>query len=201
MFFIPAGTLDYWQAWLYLASFFVPAALILAYFSAASPEFLERRMQYGEKEKQQQLVQIAGGLIFIAGFLLPGLDRRFGWSSVPVELVLAADLLAIIGYALIFWVFKVNSFAGRTIRVEKGQKVISNGPYSAVRHPMYLGGSLMYLATPIALGSYVAIFPFLLWLPLICYRIKNEEEVLCRELKGYREYMKKVKYRIIPGVW
>lgn len=201
MFFVPAGTLDYWQAWLYLFSFFVPAAFIISYFLAKDPEFLARRMRMKENEARQRFVQKAGALIFIVGFLLPGLDRRFGWSSVPFELVVAADAVAVLGYAIVFWVFKTNSYAGRTIMVEKGQKVISSGPYSIIRHPMYAGASLMYLATPLALGSFVAVLPFLLWLPLLFIRIKNEEELLQRELKGYKEYCRKVKCRLVPGVW
>jgi len=129
------------------------------------------------------------------------LDKRFGWSNVPFELVVAADIVVVLGYGLIFLVFKENSFAGRTIKVEKGQKVISTGPYSIIRHPMYLGVLFMYLATPIALGSYWAILPFLLTIPMLAYRIRNEEKVLGRELKGYMEYCKKVRFHLIPNVW
>lgn len=129
------------------------------------------------------------------------MDKRFGWSNVPFELVVAADIVVVLGYGLIFLVFKENSFAGRTIKVEKGQKVISTGPYSIIRHPMYLGVLFMYLATPIALGSYWAILPFLLTIPMLAYRIRNEEKVLGRELKGYMEYCKKVRFHLIPNVW
>lgn len=201
MLFVPAGTLDYWQAWLYIAVLFAMAAFVLTYFLKHDPDFLERRLKAREKEREQKLVQAAGGIIFVIGFLLPGLDRRFGWSSVPFELVLAADLLVVLGYGFVFLVFKENSFAGRTIRVEKGQKVVSTGPYSIIRHPMYLGVSVSYLATPIALGSYWAVPPFLLIIPLLAYRIRNEEEVLKRELEGYKEYCGKVKCRLVPGIW
>lgn len=201
MLFVPAGTLDYWQAWAYIAILFVMVAFVGLYFLAKDPDFLERRFRMKEKERQQKLVQKAGGAIFFICFLLPGLDRRFGWSTVPFELVLAADFLVVLGYGLIFLVFKENSFAGRTIRVEKGQKVVSTGPYSIIRHPMYLGMVLLCLATPIALGSYAAFWPFLLIIPLLAYRIRNEEEVLKRELEGYEEYCKKVRCRLVPGVW
>lgn len=201
MFFLPAGTLDYWQAWAYMAVVFVPAFFVILYFIKTDPEFLERRLKLKEKEAKQKLVVKAGGIIFVIGFLLPGLDRRFGWSSVPAEFVLAADVIVFLGYILMFLVFKENSYAGRTIRVEKGQKVISSGPYSIIRHPMYLGTILMYAATPIALGSYWAIPVFLLIVPVLIFRILNEEEVLRRELKGYAKYCKKVRYRLIPLVW
>ncbi len=199
--FVPAGTTDYWQAWAYMLVLFVPVAFVGIYFLANDPKFLERRFQTREKEKEQKFVQKLGGVIFLIGFLLPGLDRRFGWSNVPFELVLAADTLVLLGYGLIFLVFRENSFAGRTIKVEKGQTVVSTGMYSVVRHPMYLGVLFMYMATPIALGSYVAFWPFLLLIPLLVFRIMNEEEVLTQKLKGYKEYCKKVKYRLVPGVW
>ena len=201
MLFIPAGTLDYWQAWLYLVVVFTPMAFVMFYFLAADPEFLERRFRTREKEAKQKLVQKAGALIFLAAFLLPGAGRRLGWQMVPGEFVLVADVAVFLGYGIIFMVFKENSWAGRTIGVEKGQKVISTGPYALVRHPMYLGMLIFCLATPIALGSYLALLPFLLVIPILIYRIKNEEEVLARELKGYKEYCRKVKFRLVPGVW
>lgn len=201
MLFLPAGTLQYWQAWLYMAVVFVPVAFVGIYFLARDREFLERRFRMREKEKEQQLVQIVGGVIFFVAFLLPGLDRRFGWSIVPPGISVAANAVVLLAYALVFLVFRENSFAGRTVRVVKGQKVISTGPYAFVRHPMYLGVLLMYVATPLALGSYVALPVFLLTIPLLAFRIRNEEEVLRKELEGYKEYCGKVKYRLVPGVW
>jgi protein-S-isoprenylcysteine O-methyltransferase Ste14 len=130
-----------------------------------------------------------------------GLDKRFGWSSVPLAYVLAADAVVLCGYALALWIFKVNRYAQSTVRVEKGQKVISSGPYSVVRHPMYLGGVLFFIATPIALGSYAALPLFILTIPILVYRTINEEKVLNKELEGYKEYCKKVKYRLVPGIW
>jgi protein-S-isoprenylcysteine O-methyltransferase Ste14 len=201
MFFVPAGTLDYWQAWAYIAMVFIPASLVILYFLNKDPEFLERRMKLKEKEAKQQLVVKLSGILFVIGFLIPGLDHRFGWSNVPFELVAAADACVLIGYLICFLVFRENSYAGRTIEVVKGQKVISTGPYSIIRHPMYFGVLLMYLATPIALGSYWALPPFLLVVPIILFRILNEEEVLRRELPGYADYCKKTRYRLIPYVW
>lgn len=201
LFFIPAGTTDFWQAWLYMAVLLVPMVLVAAYFLANDPGFLERRFKMREKEKVQRGIQKLGVPLFLAGFILPGLDNRYGWSNVPFEWVIAADALVLLSYMAIFWVFKTNSWAGRTIRVEKGQKVISDGPYGVIRHPMYVAVAVMFLATPFALGSYIALVPFALYLPLLVVRILNEEEVLKRELSGYTEYCKKVKYRLVPGVW
>ncbi len=199
--FIPAGTLDYWQAWLYMAVLFFPASFVIIYFLKNDPEFLERRMSYREKEARQKLVQKASAVVFLIGFILPGLDRRFGWSPVPFEYSIAADAIVFMGYLICFIVFRENSYAGRTIQVERGQKVISTGLYSIIRHPMYLGVLILYLATPIALGSYVAAPVFLLMIPILVFRIRNEEEVLRRELPGYPEYCGKVTCRLVPHVW
>jgi len=199
--FIPAGTLDYWQAWLYLGVVLVPMLFVMLYFLAIDPKFLERRFKMREKEKEQQLFQKLGAPLILLGFILPGLGVRFGWQMAAPEISLAAAAIALAGYGVIFWVFHENSWAGRTIRVEKGQKVVSSGPYSHVRHPMYVGMLIWYLATPLALGSYIALVPFLAFIPLLRIRIRNEEDLLKRELKGYMEYCKKVKYRLIPGVW
>jgi protein-S-isoprenylcysteine O-methyltransferase Ste14 len=199
--FVPAGTLDYWQAWAYMAVIFVPATCVILYFLKNDPKFMEKRMQAKEKEATQRLIIKVSGVIFAIGFLLPGLDKRFGWSDVPTNYVIAADALVLLGYMFVFWVFRVNSYASRTIQVEKGQKVISTGPYAMIRHPMYVGMLLLYIATPIALGSYVALPLFLLMIPVIVLRILNEEEVLRRELPGYKEYCKKVSYRLLPFIW
>ncbi|MFH0737068.1 MAG: isoprenylcysteine carboxylmethyltransferase family protein [Candidatus Micrarchaeota archaeon] len=201
MFFVPAGTLDFYQAWVYLAIIFVTAFFIVRYFLKNDPGFLERRMKTKEKEAKQRLITKVGIIPFVFGFIIPGLDRRFGWSSVPFELVIAADALVFLGYLFCFLAFKENCYASRVVEVVSGQKVISTGPYSLMRHPMYSGVMLMYAATPIALGSYFALIPFLLVVPVLVLRIQNEEEVLRRGLKGYPEYCKKVRYRLIPFIW
>ncbi len=201
MLFLPAGTLDYWQAWVYMLTVFVPMLGVLVYFLAKDPDFLERRFKTKEKEKAQKAVQKIGSLLFLIGFLLPAFGRGWGWLDVPPAVSLAADAAVLLGYCIVFAVFRENSFAGRTIRVEKGQKVVSTGLYSIVRHPMYVGMTVLCLATPVALGLYAAVVPFLLWLPLLVLRIRNEEEVLKRELKGYKEYCRKVRWRLVPGVW
>jgi protein-S-isoprenylcysteine O-methyltransferase Ste14 len=201
IFFVPAATLDYWEAWVFIAVLLVPFLFVLTYLLRKDPELLVRRIRFNEKESAQRRIIRASSLIFFTGFLIPGLDHRYGWSDIPVEAVLTADALVIVGYALIFLVFKENPFASRVVEVEQGQRVISTGPYALVRHPMYLGTSIMWLATPIALGSYWALPVFLILPIVLVYRIMNEEEVLLRELPGYREYTQKVKYRLIPGIW
>ena len=200
--FLPAGTIWYWQAWVYLVILFVPLTLVVAYLFKYSPDLLERRMRTGEKEPQQRLIVRLGLVSFLIIFAVPGFDRRFGWSSVPLALVILSDAIVLAGYALVAWVFKENPYASRIIEVEKGQTVVTTGPYRIVRHPMYLGTILMYTFTPLALGSYWAIIPAVgLLVPLLVARIINEEEVLMRELKGYKEYMARTRYRLIPGVW
>jgi protein-S-isoprenylcysteine O-methyltransferase Ste14 len=199
--FIPAGTLAYWEAWVYLAILLIPFAFVVGYFLRNDPGFLERRMQMREREPAQRRLISLSLLWFILAFVLPGLDRRFGWSDVPVPVVLAADLLVILGYSLIVLVFRENRYAARIVQVEQGQQVITTGPYTLVRHPMYLGTMVMYLASPIALGSYWALIPALLIVPILVVRIANEEKVLERELRGYAEYKQCTRYRLIPGIW
>lgn len=199
--FVPAGTLDYWQAWVYGFMLMACVSFVGVYFLAHDPEFLERRMKLREKETRQKAVQKLYTAMFLISFVLIGLDKRFGWSSVPAEVSLAADAVVLLGYAFIFLVFKENSYAGRTIEVVKGQKVVSSGPYAIIRHPMYFGMLFFYGATPLALGSYATLPLFLLIIPILILRIRNEEQVLRKELSGYKEYCKKVRYRLVPLVW
>lgn len=199
--FIPAGTLDYWEAWLYLAILLVPMIFVLLYLLKNDPELLERRMRIREKETQQKQIMYVGVPLFILIYMLPGLDKRFGWSDTPAAVVLLADLFVLLGYALIFIVFRANSYAARTIAVDPGQKVISSGPYAFVRHPMYLGALLLYILSPLALGSYWGMIPTLLLIPLFVSRIRSEENVLTRDLPGYDAYRQKIRYRLLPGVW
>jgi len=199
--FLPAGSLEYWEGWIYCSVIFIPMLFVFFYFLKNDPEFLERRMKMKEKERKQGLIIWLSSLVFFVGFLLPGFDYRFGWSEVPVPVVLAANAIVFLGYALVFLVFRENHYASRVVQVEKGQKVVSTGPYSVVRHPMYVGTLAMFLATPIALGSYYAFLVFMLLPPFIYFRILNEEEVLRKELPGYAEYCGKVRYRLVPFVW
>ncbi|MDX9726910.1 MAG: isoprenylcysteine carboxylmethyltransferase family protein, partial [Bacteroidales bacterium] len=161
----------------------------------------ERRTRAEEKEKAQKIIQIVFSTVFLFGFIVPGLDKRFGWSEIPVYMVLMADIVILLGYLLIFFVFRQNSYASRVVEVDKSHKVISTGLYSIVRHPMYLGVLIMYLPTPLALGSWWGLIT-MAGIPLaLVLRILNEEKVLCRDLPGYTEYCKKTKYRLIPFVW
>jgi len=201
MLFLPAGTLDYWQAWLFMAVIFTPVVFVGVYFMKTNPDFLERRLKFKEKEPEQKKIINFSTWFFLAAILIPGLDRRFGWSSVPSELVVIADAVFLLGYILTIIVFKENPYAGRTVEVVKGQKLVSTGLYSIVRHPMYAAQLLIYTAVPIALGSYVAL-PFFLVMPVVLvFRLKNEEQVLLAGLPGYKAYCKKTRYRMIPGVW
>jgi protein-S-isoprenylcysteine O-methyltransferase Ste14 len=201
MFFLPAGTLFYWEAWVYMAIIFIPMAFVVAYFIKNEPELLERRLRMREKEAEQKLIIKLSYLYFLIAFLLPGFDKRYGWSSVPATGVIIADVMVLLGYAFFALVLKENQYASRIIEVEEQQKVITTGPYAWVRHPMYLAVSVMYIFSPLALGSYWAMLPTILLLILLVARIRNEERVLLGELKGYREYTQQTKYRLIPGIW
>lgn len=201
MLLVPAWTLDYWQAWLFMGTLFIPAAIVVAYFLKHDPSLLEKRMQYREKEIKQKLIIKVATVVFLIGLVVPGFDYRYGWSQVPGWLVIAADLIVFLGYMFIFWVFKTNSYASRIIEVQKGQKVISTGPYAVVRHPMYAGAMVMYLAMPLALASYWALLFFIPIIPILVLRTLNEEALLKKDLPGYKEYCKKVKFRMIPGIW
>lgn len=199
--FVPAGTLDYWEAWVYLAILLIPMFLVFRYLLKNDPRLLERRMQMREKEEAQRRIIKFSSLYFLVAFMLPGFDRRWGWSDVPPAVVLAADLLVMLGYSVFVLVLRENQYASRIVEVEQGQKVISTGPYAFVRHPMYLGVMVMYLASPLALGSYWALLPALLIIPTLVARIINEEKLLDGELAGYPQYKQVTRYRLVPGIW
>ena len=201
MFFLPAGELSYWEAWVYLAVLFVPMVFALVYFLIFNPALLERRMRMREKEAEQQLIVKLASIAILLVYLLPGFDHRFHWSSVPIWLVVIADVLVFSGYAFMVLVMRENPYAGRTVEVEPDQTVVTTGPYAVVRHPMYLGVLLLYVFSPLALGSYWSMIPALLLMGLLIARITNEERVLLTELNGYREYTEEVRWRIIPGIW
>jgi len=201
MLFLPAGSLGYWQAWLFVGTLLVPFILVVSYFLKHDPEFLERRMRFKEKEAEEKRIMKVGKLLFFIGFLTPGFDYRFGWSHVPFWLVVASDIVIFLAYMFVFLVFKENSYASRIVEVDKKQRVITTGPYAFVRHPMYAGIIPMYLCVPLALGSYVALIFFVAVIPLIILRIFDEERLLLKDLEGYKEYTEKVKYRLIPGIW
>lgn len=201
IFFLPAGTFRYWQAWVYMAVLIIPMLSVMLYFLKHDPELLDRRLRTREKERPQKAIIALSYPLFLAAFLLPGFDRRFGWSSVPGALVAAADVIVLAGYGLFVLVIRENSFASRVVEVEARQRVVSTGPYAIVRHPMYVANILIYLASPLALGSFWAFLPALLTPAVMVARILNEEKVLKEKLVGYADYLSRVRYRLIPGVW
>jgi protein-S-isoprenylcysteine O-methyltransferase Ste14 len=206
MLFLPAGTLKFWEAWVFVVIMFLPAIIFSVYYLKHDPQLVERRLQSEEKVKEQKVVMKVGAVIIVAAFLIPGLDHRFGWTrelagDVPTWLKIAAQALVMGGYLLSYWVIDVNRFASRTIQVEPGQKVIAGGPYAFVRHPMYFGLLAMWLCVSVALGSYVALPVFALLVPVIVLRLVNEEKVLRQELPGYEAYCEKIRFRLVPYVW
>jgi protein-S-isoprenylcysteine O-methyltransferase Ste14 len=198
---LPAGTMNYWQVYAYFGVILVPMLFVLRYFLKNDPRFLERRTRVAEKEKEQKLIQWINLPIFISAFIIPGLDRRFGWSDVPAEIIIITDIVILGGYLIIFNVFRQNSYASRIIEISKEQKVITTGLYSLVRHPMYLGVLIMYLPTPLALGSYWGLIPMAFLPVTLVFRILNEEKVLSENLEGYKDYCLSTKHRLIPYIW
>jgi len=201
MFFLPAGTFRYWQAWAWMAALFIPMGISLIYLIKIDPKLLERRIRTNETSPEQQRIIMASAVYLLVIFIIPGFDVRYGWSNVPAWLCIVADGIVVASYILYVLVLKTNTYASRVIEVEQGQQVITNGPYALVRHPMYLAMILMMTATPLALGSYWAMLPSALFIALLAARAKNEEELLQKELNGYNEYMQKTRHRLFPGVW
>jgi protein-S-isoprenylcysteine O-methyltransferase Ste14 len=199
--FLPAGTFKYWQAWVWLATLFIPMGFSLVYLLKIDPALLERRTRTNEVRLEQKRIIMASVVYFLITFLLPGFDVRYGWSNAPAWLCLVADGVVLGSYTLYVLVLRANTYASRVIEVEQGQQVITSGPYALVRHPMYLAMILMMTATPLALGSYWAMLPSIGFILLLAARAKNEEELLQKELNGYGEYMQKTRYRLFPGVW
>jgi protein-S-isoprenylcysteine O-methyltransferase Ste14 len=200
-FFLPAGTWGYWQAWVYMGIIFIPMLFVLAYLLKHDPELLERRMRMNERRSEQRLIIKVSLIFFVLAYLLPGFDIRFGWSNVPLWVCLAADALVLLGYGIVFRVFQVNSYASRVIEINSGQKVIDTDIYAIVRHPMYFGAILMYVTSPLALGSYWAMIPGAMIVPVLIARILDEETALEKDLSGYIEYKQKTRYRLIPFIW
>ena len=201
MFFLPAWTFNYWQAWVYMLILAVPMIFIVRYLYKYDPELLKRRLKMRERQKTQKLIQVMLGPFFLLAFILPGFDYRWHWSNVPLTVIPISDVLVLMSYLFIGLVFKTNSYASRIVEVEKGQKVITTGPYAIVRHPMYSSVLIMYIFSPLALGSYWALIPALLIIPILFIRIRSEEKELLENLEGYKEYVKKTKYRLVPGIW
>jgi protein-S-isoprenylcysteine O-methyltransferase Ste14 len=199
--FLPAGGFHFINGWLFIISFFVPMIFTIIYFLYKDPELIEKRMHTNEKQGEQKVYVLISLVLFIIAFAIPGLDFRYGWSSVPTWLSVAAFCMVELGYVMFIIVMKQNSYASRVIELQEGQKVITTGLYSFVRHPMYSAAIIIYLASPVLLGSYWALIPIAAFPFLLAFRAVNEENVLSKELPGYSEYMERVRYRLIPHIW
>jgi protein-S-isoprenylcysteine O-methyltransferase Ste14 len=204
MLFAAAGTLDYWQAWLFLAAYSASSLAITLYLMKRDPALLERRKRGGptaEKEAIQKIIMSIASLAFIGLLIVPALDRRFASSQMPSAMALAGDVIFLLGWVAIFFVFRENSFASATVELAPDQRVISTGPYALVRHPMYAGGLVMLLGIPIALGSWWGLLVIVAMIPALIWRLIDEERFLARNLPGYAEYQRKLRYRLIPMIW
>ena len=199
--FLPAGTFDFFNGWLLCAILFIPILFIGLFLLVKSPKMLEKRLDMKEKEGTQRWVVALSSVMLVCGFVCAGLDFRFNISQIPMPLVVFAAVIFLVGYALYCEVMRENAYLSRTVRVEEGQKVISTGLYSIVRHPMYFATLLMFLTIPVVLGSWISLAFFVFYPVIIAVRITDEEKLLERELDGYKEYKNKVKYRLIPFVW
>ncbi len=204
LFFLPAETFNYWQAWVYLIIFGTSSLLITLFLMKKDVELLKRRIHAGaaaENERIQKIIQAFAQLIFIGIMIIPGFDHRFAWSDVPVYLEVTGDIFVALGFFIVFLVFKENTFTSAIIEIAENQKVISTGPYKFVRHPMYSGALLLLIFTPFALDSFWA-FPFVIvMIIIIIYRLLDEEKFLSKNLDGYKSYCQKTRFRLIPRIW
>lgn len=199
--FLPAGSLAFANGWLFMCLLFGPMLIAGFVMLAKTPDFLAKRLDAKEKQATQKAVVALSGLMFIGGFIVAGLDFRFGWSQMPLWITIAAAVLFLLSYALYAEVMRENAYLSRTIKVEKDQKVVDTGLYGIVRHPMYMATILLFLMIPLVLGSWYALAVFGFYPAIIIVRLNGEEDLLTRELPGYAEYKKKVKYRILPFIW
>ncbi len=199
--FLSAWTFNYWQAWTFLAVFMISISAIFIYLAKYDPSLLARRIKTSEQEHSQKIIRFLINIAFAAAITVSALDHRFVWSAVPLGIIFIGDSVVLLGLLIIFVVFKENTFTAQTVEVEAGQKVVSTGPYALVRHPMYVGGLVFMLGIPPALGSWWGLLMILLFTPAIAWRILDEEKLLARDLPGYLEYCRKVRYRLVPLVW
>ena len=199
--FIPANSFEYWNGWLFMGLLFIPMFIAGIVLMIKDPELLKRRLNMKEKENEQKWVILFSGLMFISGFIVAGLNYRFKWLELPNIIVIVSSILFAISYILYAEVLRENTFLSRTIEVKKKKKIVDTGFYGVVRHPMYSITILLFLSIPFILGSLISFLIFLIYPIIISKRIKNEEKVLEKDLKGYKEYKKKVKYKVIPYIW
>lgn len=199
--FLPAGTLQYTKGWLFMGLLFAPMLIAGFVMLCKSPDLLEKRLDAKEKQAAQKGVLALSGLMFLVGFVVAGLDFRFGWSKMPVAVTAIASVLFLLAYAVYAEVLRENAYLSRTVKVEQGQQVVDTGLYGIVRHPMYMATILLFLMIPVVLGSWYALIVFAVYPALIVVRLKDEEALLTRELSGYAEYKQKVRYRLIPYIW
>ena len=199
--FAPANSFEYWNGWLFMGLLFIPMFIAGIILMIKNPELLRKRLNAREKENEQKWVLLFSGVMFIAGFIVAGLNYRYSWTVLPKAVTIVSSILFIIAYILYAEVLRENTYLSRTIEVQENQKVIDTGLYGIVRHPMYAVTILLFLTIPLILGSIISFIIFLIYPIIIAKRIKNEEIVLERDLKGYKEYKNKVKYKIIPLIW
>lgn len=199
--FIPAGTINYWNGWLFNGILFIPMFIAGIVLMIKNPKLLRKRLNAREKGNEQKEVILYSGLMFIIGFIFAGLNYRYRWIVIPNTVVIISSIIFLIAYIIYAEVLRENTYLSRTIETQENQKVIDTGLYGIVRHPMYAATILLFLAMTLVLGSVISFFVFLIYPIIIAKRIRNEEQVLERDLKGYSEYKKKVKYKIIPFIW
>jgi protein-S-isoprenylcysteine O-methyltransferase Ste14 len=199
--FIPAGSIKFWNAWLFMGVLFIPMLFVIVYLIIRDPELLFKRMITNEKEKTQKKVVLLTSIIFLSAFIISGLDYRFQWSTVPLLVVVLSAIIVLTGYILFFMVMRQNSYASRVVEIQEKQRVIDSGLYGIVRHPMYSAAILMFMFMPLVLGSFFALIPLVIFPFQMGTRMKNEELILEEGLEGYIEYKKKVRYKIIPLLW
>lgn len=199
--FLPAGTMHYWNGWLFIGLLFIPMLILGIVLFVKSPELLEKRLRSKEKENEQKQVVVISFLMFVGGFVVSALDYRFGWSRLPIAVVVIAAIVLLVSYGLYAEVMRENAYLSRTVEVQENQKVIDTGLYGIVRHPMYFATTLLFLSIPLVLGSLIGFVIFLIYPFLLVKRIKNEEQILENGLVGYKEYKQKVKYRLFPFIW
>ena len=199
--FVPANTINYWNGWLFMGLLFIPMFIAGIVMMIKSPDLLKKRLNAKEKENEQKQVVLFSGLMFLAGFIIAGLNYRYSWTILPESVVIVSSVLFVLAYIIYAEVLRENAYLSRTIEVQENQKVIDTGLYGIVRHPMYAATVLLFLTMPLVLGSIISFVIFLVYPFIIAKRIKNEEDVLEKELEGYSEYKKKVKYKMIPFIW